>query len=82
MKGLARDPVRDDEEDRYALYRVRKIVNGGGEFEHHRMCETSRDGIGLALLTMHDEGEYDPTKDRVGIFDKIERRWVANPFIR
>lgn len=80
MKGTDRDPVRDDESDRYAIYISWPIVNSGGEVNRKRLCETSLDGIGLALKTMIDEGEINQERDRVGILDRVTRLWLINPF--
>lgn len=67
-------PESDDE--RYAIYRW---TPGDGAREHHRLAETSLEGIGLTLRTLRDEGEI--TGDtRVGIFDRQERTWIINPW--
>lgn len=63
--------------DRYALYTLRYEH---GEEVHHRLCETSREGIGLALETMIKEGEIQ-RGDSVGLFDRESRDWLINPWL-
>jgi hypothetical protein len=66
----------DPEQTRYHVYRV---VAG----EPIEVASTSRDGIGLALVTLRDEGQL-TDDDRVGILDRRDDdehgRWVVNPF--
>lgn len=65
-------PQGDD--DRYAIYALR----AGG---HRRMAETSIEGVGLCLLTLREENEFDQ-HDRIGILDRLARTWLVNPWAR
>lgn len=71
-------------DDRYAIYAVIPALSRSGaraDRSRRRLCETSRDGIGTALVTMRDDGEIgDDT--RVGIFDRLERTWIVNPWAK
>lgn len=68
--------------DRYALYAL-----AGGRLR--RLCETSRDGVGLALLSMlglDPDGEPEGLAelergDKFGLLDRRHRKWLVNPFL-
>lgn len=64
--------VRDDE--RYRIYALR-------DGERRTLADTGQDGIGIALVTLRGEGEFDE-HDRIGIRDRQERRWIVNPWAR
>lgn len=66
-----------NEDDRYAIYR--RGPDRTSVYRLKRLCETSREGIGLALETMIDDGEL-PHGHRFGVFDRRTRRWLVNPF--
>jgi hypothetical protein len=72
------DLPRPDDADRYAIYRLR---NG----ERERLVETSLQGVGMTLhaLRFPENADEEPLlveDDRVGIFDRRERRWTLNPW--
>lgn len=69
------DTPRRDGSDRYRIYAVRDGVQ-------RRLCETSLDGIGLAITTMVDDGEADWQHERLGILDREERAWTVNPYAK
>lgn len=81
------DTPRRDGADRYALYIV-----SHKNLQRRRLCTTSRDGIGLALLTMlglSPDGEPAadcPAEiergDSVGLFDREKRSWLVNPYLQ
>jgi hypothetical protein len=60
-------------DDRYAIY----AASREGTYRR-RIAETSRDGLGAALVTLADEGEF--LGYRIGIFDRHRRLWIVNPF--
>lgn len=68
-------------DDRYAIYAVGAMRDDDGGRPRHRIAETSRDGIGLALVTLRDEGEYGDDS-RIGIFDRETRTWIVNPWAK
>lgn len=43
------------------------------------IAETSLTGLGLCLLTLHEEDEF-PPGTRVGVFDRLRRVWLVNPW--
>src|SRR2546428_119442 len=51
------DAPRRDESDRYAIYFIDRRGPLTFHPEQRRLCETSLDGVGRAILTMLDEGE-------------------------
>lgn len=61
---------------RYRLYRLR-----AGDLQ---LLATAEDGeaVGLALVTLHDEGEFSGSDDSVGILDTATDpgHWIVNPF--
>lgn len=62
-------------------YRIYTLVDGVPE----ELARTSRDGIGLCLVTLREE-EQITNDDRVGILDRIDDdatgTWLLNPFAR
>jgi len=65
----------DPELSRFRVYVLR-------DGEPHELCSTNRDGLGLALTTMHEEGDL-TDDDRVGILDRVEGEtgtWIVNPW--
>lgn len=63
--------------DKYAVY----IVGyRSGKLLRRRLCETSREGIGLALETMIEEDEIE-RGDSIGIFNRETRTWLINPYL-
>ena len=72
------DLPRPDDADRYAIYRVR------GK-RRDRLVETNLQGIGVAIHALRfpenpDELPLLKEDDRLGIFDRRERRWTLNPW--
>ena len=70
-------PPRDDTphpsgDDRYAIYVVTNNV-------HHRLAETSLEGIGLTVETLREDGDIEPGT-RVGVFDREKREWLISPW--
>lgn len=89
MSAVADPVVRTDvteedyegEESRYAIYAVDIAAAGRILPDRKRIAETSLEGIGLCLQTLREEDEI--TDDsRVGIFDRLDRRWLVNPWAR
>lgn len=83
-------PVHESEDDRYGIYTLRPSRPG---VPADRVClaETSRAGIGPAILTLAEEGEFTAPADRgeaagsalpFGLFDRLERQWIINPWAR
>jgi hypothetical protein len=71
----------EGEDSRYAIYAVSTAKARIGGPPRRRIAETSLDGIGLCLSTLRAENEI--TDDsRVGIFDRLDRIWVVNPWAR
>lgn len=66
-------------EDRVAVYRVWPNPSGAG-MSRSRIAETSLEGLGVCLLTLHEEAEFYPG-DRIGLFDREKRSWLINPFV-
>lgn len=64
--------------DRFAIYRVERRSLFSQRPRHARLAETSLDGVGLTLTTLHGEGEFDGW--RIGILDRQTRHWIVNPF--
>lgn len=65
----------DPEQTRYRIYARRQ-----GELE--LLAETSKEGIGTALVQLHEDGEFE-TGESVGVLDRVEGRlgtWIVNPF--
>lgn len=67
-----------DEQNRYRIYRLRRC-----RLEVMVTMPTP-EGIGLALVTLTDEGEFD-SYDAVGVLDTHGRRdiagtWIVNPY--
>lgn len=77
------DAPHPNGDDRYAIYAVRLGMR-------RRIAETSRDGIGLALVSLRSldpDGLPDPggsedftDRDAIGIFDRQTRKWIVNPW--
>jgi hypothetical protein len=70
------DAPRPDGEDRFAVYAI------GLDGERHRLAETSTEGLGITLLTLHSEGEFHHGERalRVGVFDRESRLWIIMPW--
>lgn len=70
------DAPRLDGEDRLAVY---VIGPSGGRI---RLAETSIEGLGVTLLTLHGEGEFHDQERalRVGVFDRETRLWIVQPW--
>ena len=67
-----------DESDRYRIY----ILVGHGEatrWEQRQLADSSLDGIGTALRVLRNEHQI-TNDDRVGIFDRVQRKWLVNPY--
>jgi hypothetical protein len=79
---------RDREEQRYAVYAIRvSRVPRGNTLEHgeqnRRELFATPDpgGIGVGLITLREEGDI--TDDtRIGILDRVERKWIVNPWAK
>ena len=67
------DEPHPNGEDRYAVY----AITARGRW---RLAETSLDGIGITLRTLHDEGQTTGDGVRVGIFDRTTREWLVSPW--
>jgi hypothetical protein len=69
--------TRQADDCRYRIYRLRK-----GELQIMGTTDTA-EGIGLALVTWHEEGEFG-RRDTVGILDRPvpgrTGRWIVTPF--
>jgi hypothetical protein len=61
-------------EERYRIYRRR-----GRTLTQLATAPTAQ-AMGLAVVTLHEEGEWDD-RDRVGVIDGDTRAWVVNPFV-
>ena len=72
------DAPREDDSDRYAIYVVRTRTKPG-EREHHRLATGSLNDVGPSIVWLRASGELHQD-DRVGIFDRRERKWVLNPW--
>lgn len=70
------DAPRPDGEDRLAVYII------GTDGERRRLAETSIEGLGITLLTLHGEGEFHHGERglKVGVFDRETRLWVISPW--
>lgn len=70
------DAPRADGEDRLAVYII------GTDGERRRLAETSVDGLGITLLTLHGEGEFHHGERglKVGVFDRESRLWIVSPW--
>lgn len=72
--------------DRYAIYvvnpKVPRVIAGRWRDDtgRRRVYCTSRDGIGQGLEMLLDENEI-PRGWRVGVLDRVSRRWIVNPFV-
>lgn len=66
---------RGEGEDRYRIYRLR-----AGDLQLLATTDTSQ-GMGLALATLHDEGEW-VGDDSVGLLDTLTEpgKWIINPW--
>ncbi len=69
------DDVRPDESDRYRIYT--RDIDG----KKIQLADTSLQGIGLCIKTLHDEGQLSKD-DPVGIRDRVEHTWLVNPWAR
>ncbi len=60
------------EENRYGLY-------GRDGNDIYRIAETSRDGIGTALVQLAEDRREagESATEIIGILDRIERRWIT-----
>lgn len=67
------DVLFDDETNRYGIYR---LVEG----RPVRICETSKGGIGAALVQLADDrtDETGYEAEVLGILDRLERKWVTS----
>jgi hypothetical protein len=72
------DEPRPDGSDRYAVYAVVRGTDGSRP-ARLRLAETSADGIGTCLITLRDEGQFHDDHS-IGILDRVERRWIVNPW--
>lgn len=73
--GLDRVP----EGERYEIYARREVIDGAlHKMRNIHVASTSRDGIGLALVTLTDERQLFPG-ERIGIFDQWGGRWLVAP---
>jgi hypothetical protein len=60
-----------------------QTCNGGGA-ALQRIAETSREGIGLALVTLEEDRRKleDPGNPVIGVLDQQERRWLSGVWQR
>lgn len=74
------DDPRPDGLDRLAVYALSRTGF------RRRIAETSLEGLGLTLLTLEEEGEFHAGLNevalRVGIFDRLTRRWLISPWAK
>lgn len=68
------DAPHESGNDRYSIY----VLRAG---ERRRLADTSRDGIGITLVTLAEEGEITQL-DSLGILDRETRKWIANPWAK
>jgi hypothetical protein len=61
--------------DQYAIYT--RNIDG----VRRELARTSLDGIGLCLKTLADESQI-TRDDPIGILDRLDRRWIVNPWAR
>lgn len=77
-----REPEEYDGRHRYRIYRV-----GSDGLPHEIASTETREGIGVALVTLRDEGEWGD-HDAIGVRDTepLQRgptgRWIVNPYAR
>lgn len=74
----------EGEESRYAIYSVAPTYVYEPSLStpgRARLAETSLGGIGLCLHTLRAEGDLSEDS-RVGIFDRLHRDWLVNPWAR
>jgi hypothetical protein len=73
------DIPRTDGSDRLAVYVVAPGNQARDEIvSRRRIAETSVDGLGLTLITLFEEHEFDGV--RVGVFDRSRREWIISPW--
>lgn len=67
----------DPEASRYRLYRLRFGVL-------RLLSETSKEGVGTALVQHIEDGDFVPQRDRFGLLDRpdpdAEGVWIVNPW--
>lgn len=66
----ARDP-----EERYGVYVVVPLPR---PTEPRQLATCAQDGIGVALVTLAAEGEFDGLS--VGVLDGVTGTWIVNPY--
>lgn len=59
--------------DRYCIYAITRR-------NRWRLAETSLEGIGITLRTLHEEGQTTGDGVRVGVFDRTDRIWLVDPW--
>lgn len=65
----------DPNDTRFRIYRLRAA-------ELELLAETSKEGVGTALVQLVEDGEYG-RHDAVGVLDRLEGEvgtWIVNPF--
>lgn len=81
-RELVHDEPHPSGDDRYAIYSVANLGSGApakASDRRVRIAETSEEGLGITLRTLYDEGQI-TNETRVGILDRLERRWIVNPW--
>ena len=51
----------------------------GTVLDQRQLADTSLQGIGTCLVTLRADGEIS-NDDKVGIRDRIEHKWIVNPY--
>ena len=81
VTDTAADIPREDGSDRLAVYVITPGDKASREIAtRRRVAETSVDGLGLTLITLFEEHEFDGL--RVGVFDRARRAWIVNPWTK
>jgi hypothetical protein len=71
----------EGEESRYAIYSLRRDAPAYPPEERSRLAETSLDGIGVTIRTLREDGDVSDDT-RVGVFDRLTRDWLVNPWAK
>lgn len=67
------EDVAEDESDRYGIYTRSRAG------ERRELSQTSREGIGVAIVCHFEDGDI-TSDDPVGILDRKFRTWIVNPW--
>jgi hypothetical protein len=74
---------RDREEQRYVLYEIRQnaSVDGLWDGPFEIAATPTLEGIGRMIDLLREE-EQITNDSRVGLLDRVERKWLINPYAR